>query len=241
MIEREFKRLSVVDWMKLDDVYRLFKVDPGKEDDFLEKLGYGTITLTSVSARIMEEERRREKERQERLQGLSNLVPLFRPKANGSGLPKSGKGQFIVAGVHGMLCQVAQCCNPLPGDPVVGYITRGQGVKVHKRDCRNVQNAEQERLIDVIYSGDSDEAYPVSFKVIAAERTGLLADLTKILADQKINIIDVTIAKRDLKHGEVQVFLKTELSNTQQVMPVMNLLKQVSNVFDVSRVNGRAR
>ena len=244
-IEREFKRLGVLDWMKLDDVYRLFKVESGKEDDFLEKVGYGTITLTSVSARIMEEERRRDKRRQERRQSLTGFVaPLFRsnkppaPATNG-GTPK--KGQFIVAGVHGMHCEVAQCCSPLPGDSVVGYITRGQGVKVHTRECKNVQNAEQERLIDVIYVGNTDEAYPVQFRVIAAERTGLLADLTKVLADQKINIVDVSIAKRDLKHGEVQVFLKTELANTQQVMPVMNRLKQVSNVFDVSRVNGRAR
>jgi GTP pyrophosphokinase len=245
MVEREFKRLGVLDWMKLDDVYRLFKIEEGKEDDFLEKVGYGTITLGSVSARIMEEERRRDKERQERLQNLTGFVaPLFRagkpaPAPASGTLPK--KGQFVVAGVHGMHCEVAQCCNPLPGDPVIGYITRGQGVKVHKRDCKNVQNAEQERLIDVTYVGNTDEAYPVAFRVIAAERTGLLADLTKVLADQKINIIDVSIAKRDLKHGEVQVYLKTELANTQQVMPIMNRLKQVSNVFDVTRVNGRVR
>jgi GTP pyrophosphokinase len=227
-------------------VYRLFKVDQGKEDDFLEKLGYGTITLTSVSARIMEEDRRREKERQERLQNLTGFVaPLFRTaRSAGSGAngasPK--KGEFIVAGVHGMHCEVAQCCNPLPGDPVIGYITRGQGVKVHKRDCRNIQNAERERLIDVIYVGNSDETYPVQFIVVAAERTGLLADLTKVLADNKINIVDVSIPKRDLKHGEVKVYLKAELANAAQIAPIMNRLKQVDNVFDVSRVtNGRGR
>ena len=241
VIEREFKRLSVSDWMKLDDIYRLFKVDDGKEDDFLEKVGYGTITLPAITQRIIEEERQRDKERQERLQGLANFVPqIFRPRPNGNGTaPK--KGEFIVAGVQGIDCQVAQCCAPLPGDPVVGYISRGQGVKVHRRDCKNVQNAEQERLIDVVYVGNPGQAITVQFMVTAAERVGLLAELTRVLSDSKINIIDVSITKRDLKHGEVHVYLKTELTSAQQITPVMNKLKSAGNVFDVTRVNGRGR
>ena len=243
IIEREFKRLSVSDWMKLDDVYRLFKVDAGKEDDFLEKLGYGTVTLPAVTQRIIEEERRRDTERNERRIDLANFVPqIFRPRPNGNGngaTPK--KGEFIVAGVQGIDCQVAQCCTPLPGDPVIGYISRGQGVKVHQRDCKNVQNAEQERLIDVVYVGNPGEAITVQFMVTAAERVGLLAELTRVLSDSKINIIDVSITKRDLKHGEVHVYLKTELAGALQITPVMNKLKSVGNVFDVTRVNGRGR
>ncbi len=169
---------------------------------------------------------------------------IFRPRpspnGNGSSTPLK-KGQFIVSGVQGIDCQLAQCCKPLPGDPVVGYISRGQGVKVHRRDCKNVLNAEQERLIDVVYVGNTDEAIPVQFMVMAAERVGLLAELTRVLSDSKINIIDVNIAKRDLKHGEVHVYLKTELAGAQQITPVMNKLKSVANVFDVMRVNGRGR
>lgn len=240
MIERELKRMGVSDWMKLADVYRLFKVEPGKEDDFLEKVGYGTITLMSVSSRVLEEERRRQKQREERLPGLAGLTNLIRPKRNGSAPAKGG--QFIVAGVHGMYCTPAQCCNPLPGDEVIGYVTRGQGVKVHRRDCKNILNAEQERLIEVVYVGNPDETYPVQFMVTAVERTGLLAELTHVLAENKINITDVSIAKRDLQHGEVQVWLKAELANADQVAPVMNKLKQVRNVFEVNRVfGGRGR
>ncbi len=245
IIERELKRQNVSDWMKLDDVYRMFKVDTGKEDEFLERIGYGIVTLPAIVARIVEEERRREKEREERLQGLANFVPkIFRPRpspsGNGSGTPLK-KGQFIVSGVQGIDCQLAQCCEPLPGDPVVGYISRGQGVKVHRRDCKNVLNAEQERLIDVVFVGNTDEAIPVQFMVMAAERVGLLAELTRVLSDSKINIIGVSIAKRDLKYGEVHVYLKTELAGAQQITPVMNKLKSVANVFDVMRVNGRGR
>jgi GTP pyrophosphokinase len=242
IIEREFKRLSVSEWMKLEDVYRLFKIESGKEDDFLEKVGYGTITLPAITQRIIEEERQRQKERQERLQGLANFVPqIFRPRSNGNGNGNVAvkKGQFVVSGVHGIDCQVAQCCNPLPGSPVVGYISRGQGVKVHRRDCKNIVNAEQERLIDVMYMGSADDAITAQFMVVAAERVGLLAELTRVLSDSKINIIDVSITKRDLKYGEVEVYLKTELSGAGQITPVMNKLKGVSNVFEVTRVNGR--
>jgi GTP pyrophosphokinase len=238
IVEREIKKLNVSDWLKLDDVYRLYKVEQGKEDDFLEKVGYGTITVPGISARIVEEERRRDKERKERLQGLTSLVPLFRPRQTEPKPPK--KGEFIVAGVHGMHCEVAQCCTPIPGEPVIGYISRGQGVKVHRRDCKNVLNAETERLIDVVYVGASNETYPVQFLVTAAERTGLLADLTRVLAENKINITDIGLAKRDLKTGEVIVHLKTELQPSQQISAVMNRLKQVANVFEVSRIaNGR--
>jgi GTP pyrophosphokinase len=238
IVEREIRKLNVSDWMKLEDVYRLYKVEEGKEEDFLEKVGYGTVTVMGVSARIVEEERRREKERKERLQGLTNLVPLFRPKQTEPKPPK--KGEFIVAGVHGMHCEVAQCCTPIPGEPVIGYITRGQGVKVHRRDCKNVQNAESERLIDVVYVGATNETYPVQFLVVAAERTGLLADLTRVLAENRINITDIGIAKRDLRTGEVIVHMKTELAPSQQISTVMNRLKQVANVFEVSRIaNGR--
>jgi GTP pyrophosphokinase len=250
-IEREFKRLGVADWMKLDDVYRLFKVEEGKEDDFLEKVGYGTVTMTSVSSRIMEEERRRELARQARLQerlsglaNLTNLVPLFRQRNNGNSNgngAKPSKGQFMVKGVPDIHCEVAQCCNPIPGDPVVGYVTRGQGVKVHKRDCKNVLNAEQERLIEVEYVGSPDAAYAVHFVVTAADRTGLLHELTKVFSDSGINLSDFSMTDRDSKHGEVTMYFKAALANATQVSPVMNRLKQVKNVFDVTRVNGKIR
>jgi GTP pyrophosphokinase len=246
-IEREFKRLSVSDWMKLDDVYRLFKVEEGKEDDFLEKVGYGTITLTSIASRIVEEERRRAESRQERLSGLANLtnlVPLFRTKnngnSNGSGA-KPSKGQFIVKGVSDVHCEVAQCCSPIPGDPVIGYVTRGQGVKVHKRDCKNVLNAEHERLVEVVYAGSPDAAYPVHFVVTAADRTGLLHEITKVFSDNGINLSDFSMTDRDSKHGEVKMYFKAALANALQVSPIMNRLKQVKNVFDVTRVNGKIR
>ncbi len=230
-IEREMKRLAVAGWMTLDDVYELFMVEKAqkdKVDDFLERVGYGQISLASVSARILEEERRREKERQEGLYGF--VAPLLRPQ------PVPDKGGWSITGVHGIYGAPAPCCNPLPGDPVIGYVTRGQGVKVHHRDCKNIMNAEPERLIALTYVGKSQDAYPVQFLVTAAERQGLLHDLTGVLASLRINIIDCRIVRRDLKLGESTVWIKVELTHTDAVATTMNKLSQVRNVFDVKRV-----
>ena len=241
IIEREIKRMGVTNWMKSEDIFRLFKIEAGAENDFLERIGFGNISSVSISSRIMEEDRRRDQERQERLSGLGSLVDLLRARpapANGaSGLKH---GQFMVAGVPGLQVEIAQCCNPVPGDEVIGYITRGQGIRVHRRDCKNMANAEQERLIDVVYEGASQDAFTVQLLVIAAERTGLLGELATALGEQKINIVDCQIAKRDLKHGEVQVWIKAEVSHISDISSAMSLLKSVRNVFDVQRVtNGR--
>jgi GTP pyrophosphokinase len=243
VIDREIKRLSVSSWMKADDIFRLFKVESGKEDDFLERIGFGNLSSVSISSRIMEEERRRAHERQERLSGLGGLVDLLRPRSlapNGNG-GNGKKGQFIVAGVQGLQIDIAQCCRPVPGDLVVGYVTRGQGIRVHHRECKNVLNAEQERLIDVEYQGvPHSDVFGVQFLVIAAERTGLLGELATALGEQRINIVDCNIAKRDLKHGEVQVWIKAEVSHINDISNAMSKLKAIKNVFDVQRVtNGR--
>jgi len=241
IIDREIRRMGVSSWMKPADLFRVFKVEPGKEDDFLERIGFGNITSVSISSHIMEEERRRAQERAERLTTLGGLVDLLRPRATPSHAPAGArKGQFIVAGVPGLQVQTAQCCKPVPGDPVVGYVTRGQGIRVHHRECKNINNAEQERLIDVVYEGASQDVFAVQMLVIAAERTGLLGELATALGEQKINIVDCSIARRDLKHGEVQVWIKVEVSDIGDVSTAMNRLKSVRNVFDVQRVtNGR--
>ncbi len=241
IIEREIKRMGVTSWMKTEDIFRLFKIEAGAEDDFLERIGFGNISSVSISSHIMEEDRRRDQERQERLSGLGSLVDLLRARpAPGNGASGAKQGQFMVAGVPGLQVEIAQCCNPVPGDEVIGYITRGQGIRVHRRDCKNMANAEQERLIDVVYEGASQDVFTVQLLVIAAERTGLLGELATALGEQKINIVDCQIAKRDLKHGEVQVWIKAEVSHISDISSAMSLLKSVRNVFDVQRVtNGR--
>ena len=229
-IERELKRLGVESWMKLEDVYKLMGIAPDKAEDFLEHLGYGIFTIGSVASKILEEERRREREQQKDLFGTEIMLP--RPSKSES----NGKAGWRVEGVHGLLVSPSACCNPLPGDEVVGYITVGSGVKVHRKDCKNVQMLEQDRMLAVTYEGATSDAYPVQFMVKAAERPGMLNDLTTVLADRKINILGCNIERRDLRKGEVSIWLMVELSNATQVSKVLSDLNNVTNVFDVRRV-----
>ena len=250
MIEREIKRMGVASWMKTEDIFRLFKVPQGDEDEFLERVGFGQISSNSLTSHIMGEDRRREQERQERLAGLGapfgGLADLFRLRLpqpgrhHGHGHGAAKKGQFIVQGVPGLQVDIAQCCKPVPGDGVVGYVTRGQGIRVHNRECRNILNAEQERLIEVVYEGDSHEVFNVQFVVNAAERPGLLGELATALGEHKINIVECTIAKRSLQQGDVTIWLKAEVTDVDEITTAMKLLKNVRNVFEVQRVtNGR--
>jgi GTP pyrophosphokinase len=231
MIEREMRRLSVNNWLSTNDLLKLFKVEKDKVDDFMEKVGYGTISITSISGRIMEEERRREKEREQT--SLTNIVPNFlRQQAP----DRDRQVGWHVNGVSGLLVNIAPCCTPLPSDPVIGYITRGQGIRVHHRECRNIANAEPERLIEVVYGGGSRDTYPVQLLVTAIDRPGLLHDLSGVLADLGMNILDVKLIHTDPKIGEVTVWLKTELSSTGNVATTLNKLGHVRNVFEVKRV-----
>ncbi len=231
IVEREMKRLSVTNWMSIEDVYKLFKVEKDKADDFLEKIGYGTVSIDSIAGRIMEEERRRDKEREQT--SLANIVPNFlRQQAP----ERERQVGWHVAGVSGLLVTQAPCCTPLPNDPVIGYITRGQGIRVHHRECRNIINAEPERLIDVVYGGGANDTYPVQFQVTAIDRPGLLHDLSGVLAEQGVNILDVKILHTDPKVAEVTIWLKSEVSSSSNVATTLNKLQHVRNVFEARRV-----
>jgi GTP diphosphokinase / guanosine-3',5'-bis(diphosphate) 3'-diphosphatase len=243
IIETELRKLSVSAWMKPNDVMRLFKVSAGEEEDFLERIGFGQITSVALTSRIMEEVHRRDKEREERFD-FSGLLDRLRPKTNGLETDRATakKGSFLVADVQGLEVQMAQCCKPVPGDPLIGYITRGQGIRAHHRDCKNIANAEQERLVPIEFVGSaSSDVFVVQFLVTAAERVGLLGELTTALADQKINITGCNIAKRNLKQGEVQVWIKVEVRSANDIAGAMSRMKSVKNVFDVNRVTNQPR
>jgi GTP pyrophosphokinase len=234
IIERELRRLSVDGWLKVDDVFGFYKAETDDLDDFLEKVGYGHITTGSISGRILEEERRREQAKQ-----TSNpLLNLIRPKV------QNKKGGWVVAGARGVMVAQASCCNPQPGDDVIGYVSITGGVKIHKRDCDNLRGMESDRMIDVTFEGEVN-TYPVQFEVMAAERTGLLAELTAILSHEHINILGCNIDNRDAASGVVYIYLNGELPKPDLITGIISRLSKVKHVFEVKRVigngNGRRR
>jgi RelA/SpoT family (p)ppGpp synthetase len=229
IIERELRRLSVDSWLKVDDIFAFYKSETDDLDEFLEQVGYGHITTGSIAGRVLEEERRREKAKQTG----NPLLNLIRPRV------QSKKGGWVVAGAHGVLVTQASCCNPQPGDNVIGYVSITGGVKIHKRDCDNLRGMESDRMLDVTFEGQV-ETYPVQFEVTAAERTGLLAELTAILSHEHINILGCNIDNRDAASGVVYIYLNGELPKPELITGIISRLAKVKHVFEVKRVIGNA-
>jgi GTP pyrophosphokinase len=137
---------------------------------------------------------------------------------------------------------MARCCNPLPGDPIVGFITRGQGVTIHRQDCANAlrhhdeHNEHNERLIEVSWGTQAGVAYPVEVEVTAYDRAGLLRDITSLLANEKINVLGVRTLtdKQQVAH----MIFTLEIPNIETLSRVLALLDQIPNVSGVRRRAG---
>ncbi|MEO6063131.1 MAG: bifunctional (p)ppGpp synthetase/guanosine-3',5'-bis(diphosphate) 3'-pyrophosphohydrolase [Thermoflexales bacterium] len=233
IIEREFRRLSVTDWMNMSELLKLFKMDPDQESEFLEKVGSGAISQTSLASRILEEDKRLHMGKEVR----TSIIQSFLRRAD-SRVDKTVKRGWAVPGAHGLLIQEATCCKPLPGDQVVGYLTRGQGIRVHRRDCKNIMSADGNRLIDVAYMvGDEittmDE---VQVLITGADRPGLIHDITGVLTRKVINILDIKVIHRDNRMGEAIVWVKMGISDARQLAMVLEQFGSVPNVLEVQRV-----
>ena len=151
--------------------------------------------------------------------------------------PDAPRKEFKVQGVGNLLTNMGSCCNPVPGDPIVGFITQGRGVTIHRQDCGNVlrhRTIAPERLVEVEWGADGEEGYPVDILVTAYDRHGLLRDITALLADSKINVIAVNLAT-DKKEHLSHMTLTVEVSNIQKVSQVLSRINQLPNVIEARR------
>jgi GTP pyrophosphokinase len=123
----------------------------------------------------------------------------------------------------------------LPGDPVVGYVTRGRGITIHRQDCRNILYLEdKERLIEVDWGGDVEQVFPVLIQVLAYDRTGLMRDITAIMAEERINITAANVATRSKDHTAV-ITATLEISSIVQLSRVLAKIERLPNVFEARR------
>ena len=137
--------------------------------------------------------------------------------------------------------RLARCCNPIPGDPITGYITRGRGVSVHRSDCPNVINdTDFSRMIDVSWDVGLDKNYTVELEILCNERNGILAEILAVPSEMKLNIHSVN-ANPNRSNKTTNVLLGLDVRNAQQVSNLMNRLRQVRDVYSVSRAMGSAQ
>lgn len=205
-------------------------------EDLFGMLGYGGISMTTVGSRLREEfERVVMPEPEVKITDVTQVQTVQRPRSSHS------YGGVIVDGVEGCQVKFAKCCNPLPGDNIVGFITKGYGISVHKVDCPNVLNSiskENDRFVNVewkeVDETDSKHAqYEALMQVITEDRISMLADISTTLADMKVSIIQINTQKR--AGGEIVFNIAVACKNLAHFNSIMARLKSIKDVVAVER------
>jgi GTP pyrophosphokinase len=140
--------------------------------------------------------------------------------------------EVAILGTRGLLTNLARCCKPVPGDPIVGYITRGRGATIHRRDCPNViYHKEPERLIKVSW-GQAQQTYPVAVRITAYDRDGLMKDVSTVVAEEHINMASLSVAtKNSIATFEVTM----EIADVEVLARVLARIEQLPNVIEARR------
>lgn len=166
------------------------------------------------------------------------LPPAPRNRTGQSSGHHSSAGGVVVKGVDDVLVKLARCCTPVPGDEIVGFVTRGSGVSVHRVDCPNVVSLEREpeRMVEVSWGEKTSGVYLVQIQVEALDRSGLLSDITKVLTDTHVNILSASVATSKARVAQSKFVF--EMSDASHLDTVLSAVRKVEGVFDVYRISG---
>ncbi|WP_104372586.1 RelA/SpoT family protein [Desulfocucumis palustris] len=200
-------------------------------DDVYAAVGDGVITSLAVINRLKEESKPREKGTL--AEELQNLVTESRPKPDW-GRPTQG---IRVRGIDNLLIRLAHCCNPVPGDPIFGYITRGRGVSIHRQDCRNLavfKRAEGDRLVEVAWDEDFQAPFQVKLEISAMDRAGMLSDVLAVLLEMKISANYVNARGRK---DSATIELLLEVKTREQLDYIIAKIGRIKDVYGVQRTN----
>jgi GTP pyrophosphokinase len=219
-LERELDRLGVQ-----ETPYDKLAAHQGfqKVDDFLAAIGSGDLRLSQAVSSLRPTVDRRES------------LPTSLPSVQGE--TRFGRG-MSVQGVDNLLIQFAACCHPLPGDRIVGYITRSRGITVHRHDCANIARLDAirgERVIPVEWGAEEDAAFPVDIEIWAFDRKGLLYDISRVFHDSGINVLS-TASESHARDHAATMRIRAEIRDVEQLSRLLTQLGQVPNVRSARRV-----
>jgi len=193
-------------------------------DQFFADLGRGMVTAAQIIGYLQHEQGQREED---------PFKKVKKPVKS----DQRRQDEIVIQGVGNLLTQFANCCKPLPGDDVIGFITKGSGVTVHKRDCSNIMALPEEqraRLIEVEWGSASDALFQAELLITGYDRTGLLRDISNVLANDKINLLNIN-SSTDKKELVVISRLLIEVRSVEQLIQVIDKLSQIPNVQSVQR------
>ena len=234
MLDKEAKRLgyepkTFASPEKLKEVGNRLRIN--SDEDLLATLGYGGVTLSSVISKLVDIYKKEQK--LNTTKDISEMLAELKPRKTKA---KASHG-ILVKGEDGIMVKLARCCNPIPGDPIVGYITRGSGVAVHRADCPNVLSnnpEEQSRLIEVAWDISLDSVYKVNIFITANDRANLVGDILTITSESKLNIFSMN-CKAD-KNKLATMEFGIDITSLEQLEYIMNRIRRLKGVYSVERI-----
>ena len=231
-IERELKRIGI----EYSDLFKVEYINPMLErykfknlEEMYAATGFGTISATKVIARMLIEYRKEHKEEETIEEKIEELAKRRTNKTKTSSLG------IVVKGIDNCLVKLSKCCNPLPGDEIVGYITKGRGVSIHRKDCVNVNELlkEENRIIDVAWAEEEKATYTVEIEILANDRQGLLGDIVQKVNDSKEKLL--TVSAKTTKDRTAITKLSIQVDSLESLHKIIRELKKVDSVYEVTR------
>lgn len=217
LLDKELRRLGVSNKISLNKVAA--RLNYKTDDELLAALASGEIRMAQVIHLLLPADH------------VEN-VPVIESRESNELAPN-----IHILGMNNLLTHIARCCKPLPGDAVVGYVTRNRGVSIHRRDCSNMENLAgegRERLMDVNWGDRQTGAYPADLLIRVYDRAGLLRDITTMLASEKINVLGLQTQKIS-DSPEVDIYLTIQIANRQQLKSALEMIQKLPNIIEVRR------
>ena len=231
LIEKEIKRIG----LSHEELFKNQYIEPMIEkykyknlDEMYSAVGFGANSPVKVIARMLQEYRK-EHEEEDIEKKIEELAKNKQKRI------KNSNSGIIVKGIDNCLVKLSKCCNPLPGDEIVGYITKGRGVSVHRKDCVNVKDllSEENRMIDVEWVGEEKSEYKADIEIYSNDRNGLLVDILKEIGTTKANILGVNTKTTKERIAIIDITLEVE--NLDELNKVFKVIRKVDSVYEVSR------
>ena len=233
-IEREFRRNFIR--LNDDDFEKFITVIAQRQrfstsEDFFAAIGYGGVSINKMMPHIKDEYVKMFKQPEEKQE---DVIRITKPAQKRS----KSKDGVVIEGIENCLIKFSKCCSPLPGDQIIGFITRGHGVSIHKRDCTNVPKvielaAEPERWISASWDNDIKEEFTATLSITCLDRVGLMADISKVIADMRVMIYGINTKSK--KDGRASIELTIAVNGIEHLQSVMSKINKINGILDVER------
>lgn len=232
IVERELRRLGLE--LTLDEVAEFFYKRYRRPEDLWAAVGVGDLTTERIVDRL-EDVRRRQAEEEEKDKKLEDVVVESAPERVTTA--DSGIAKVNIRGTGGLLTRIALCCKPLPGEEIMGYVTRGRGVTIHRQDCASLLRLiqeEPERVIELEW-GAEEATFSVQIAITAYDRSGLFHDISGVVDREDLNMTAVSSGKRD-RYNIIPVYITLDVPNLNKLNRVLGKIERIPNVISTRRI-----